>query len=164
MRVSSIGSAILSLTLLGSLAACSSTEQTIAENYAAALAEVGDTMMQEGSKVETLFAIQAQPLSWTEEQRDMWNGIETAITEAAATLESTPPPAELTDANTALIAAIKELGGGMQDLNAVLDNPTTATPEQLAAIMERVSKAEEAINEPLATIEAFYEEHYGDQE
>lgn len=94
----------------------------------------------------------------------MWNDVDAAITEAATTLEETPPPADLTDANDKLVAAIKDLAGGMHDLSAVLDDPAAAKPEQLAAIMERVSKAEEAINEPLQTIEAYYDEHYGDME
>ncbi len=164
MRLRSVSSALLSLSLFASLAACTSSEQKIAEAYAAALQEVGDAMMQEGARVQTLFAIEAQPLSWNEEQRAMWNDVDAAITEAATTLEETPPPADLTDANDKLVAAIKDLAGGMHDLSAVLDDPAAAKPEQLAAIMERVSKAEEAINEPLQTIEAYYDEHYGDME
>ncbi len=135
----------LSLIALSVLAfsACTPDPEVVAlEQYLTDAEAIGDSMMEMGTKFETLMNVQGDTFAWTDAEEQELDAVHTSLIEMEADAEAMVAPAILSDIHPLLIESIQEMRMAVEGVLRIAQNPAIASIRTVTEIETHATNGE----------------------
>ncbi len=154
---------VAAVSCIALLAACTpDPERATLEAYLLEGQEISVGMNEMGSKFLTLTNVQANPLGWTQAEKDELQQIVEGIDELIAKANAMPSPVILKDVHPLLLGSLEEMRQAVESVVTVSEDPSKANDAFLADMEEHADKAEELVIEYANELELAVAEKYPD--
>lgn len=154
---------LVTLLSVSLFAACGANpERAALEAYFAAGQQVGDLVLEAGNKFETLMNIQANPVAWTDAEKQEMTAITDAMTKAKEMAEAMQAPEVIADIHPLLVRSVSEMGSAMTGMSEMAATPASMSEERLNGLMESIQNGDSLISEYMTKMETTLQDKYPD--